>query len=157
MLKNKLKNNNGFTLIELLVVIAIIGLLASIVMVSVNSAREKARTAKAKAELKQLQLAVEMYYDTNGAYPCAGHYYPGVNGDPTSCLQTALASFIPKFPATDPWGSYYTWHLHPGSSECTSFVSMGADKSYGGYTPCPPCHCQAVGDDLISVVSAQPQ
>jgi len=103
------KNNkkNGFTLIELLVVIAIIGLLATIVMVSLNSAREKARVAKAKAELKQFQTAVEMYYDVNGAYPCAGHYYPGANGDPTSCLRTALASYITQFPATDPWGSYY--------------------------------------------------
>ena len=148
-----MNKKDGFTLIELLVVIAIIGLLASIVMVSVNSARNKAKIAKAQAELKQFQTAVEMYYDTNGSYPCSGHWYPGANGDPTSCLSTALASYMAKFPPSDPWGSYYVWHLHPGSCECTSFVSMGPDKTYGGYTPCPPCHCQANGDDLIAVVS----
>jgi len=53
----------GFTLIELLVVIAIIGLLASIVMVSLNSARGKARVAKAMTELKQLRTAIYMYYN----------------------------------------------------------------------------------------------
>jgi len=62
-------NKKGFTLIELLVVIAIIGLLATIVMVSLNSARTKARDTKRKAELKQIAVALEMYYDAYGRYP----------------------------------------------------------------------------------------
>jgi len=49
----KVKQKSGFTLIELLVVISIIGLLSSIVLVSLNSARVKARYAKAQAELDQ--------------------------------------------------------------------------------------------------------
>ena len=61
--------NKGFTLIELLVVIAIIGLLASIVMVSLNSARGKARDSNRKASLKQMSTALEMYYNDNQAYP----------------------------------------------------------------------------------------
>ncbi len=48
-----MKQQKSFTLIELLVVIAIIGLLASIVVVNVNSARDKAKTTKAKAEMEQ--------------------------------------------------------------------------------------------------------
>jgi type II secretion system protein G len=68
------KQRKGFTLIELLVVIAIIGLLASIVLVSLNSARKKARDASRITSLKQLQTAVEFYYDDNGQYPqpCQG-------------------------------------------------------------------------------------
>ena len=58
--------NKGFTLIELLVVIAIIGLLASIILVSLNSARSKARDAKRKADLYQLQTALEEYINDNG-------------------------------------------------------------------------------------------
>lgn len=59
----------GFTLIELLVVIAIIGVLASVVLASVNTARAKSRDARRRADLSQLRLALELYYNDNGAYP----------------------------------------------------------------------------------------
>jgi len=62
----------GFTLIELLVVIAVIGLLASIVLVSVGSVRAKSRDAKRIAEIKQLMTALALYYDSNGHYPISG-------------------------------------------------------------------------------------
>ncbi|MBU1291944.1 type II secretion system GspH family protein [Patescibacteria group bacterium] len=68
----KLSKSKGFTLIELLVVITIIGLLASIVLVSLNSARAKARDARRVADLYQIVLALELYYDTNGTYPNPG-------------------------------------------------------------------------------------
>jgi len=62
-------NKKGFTLIELLVVIAIIGLLATIVMVSLNSARGKARDSRRLGDMKSIQLALAMYYDKYGNYP----------------------------------------------------------------------------------------
>ncbi len=61
--------NKGFTLIELLVVIAIIGILSSVVLASLNSAREKSRDAKRISDVKQLQLALELYFDAEGKYP----------------------------------------------------------------------------------------
>ncbi len=63
------KSGAGFTLIELLVVISIIGLLASVVLVSLNSARTKARDAKRVADIKQIATALELYFDQNGSYP----------------------------------------------------------------------------------------
>ena len=59
----------GFTLIELLVVIAIIGVLASILLVSVNSARSRGRDTKRVGDVRNLTLALEMYYDAIGQYP----------------------------------------------------------------------------------------
>jgi len=59
----------GFTLIELLVVISIIGLLSSIVLASLNVARIKARDAVRLSDMKSIQLALELYYDSYGRYP----------------------------------------------------------------------------------------
>ncbi len=68
------KTKKGFTLIELLVVISIIGLLSSVVMGSLNSARIKARDTVRKMDLDQLQNALALYYQDNGKYPSTGAY-----------------------------------------------------------------------------------
>lgn len=60
----------GFTLIELLIVIVIIGILAVIVVGLVaNNARNRADDAAAKADMREIQTALEMYYVDNEAYP----------------------------------------------------------------------------------------
>lgn len=64
----KIKTYTGFTLIELLVVIAIIGTLASVILVSLNSARLKSRDARVISDVQQIRTAIESGY--NGlAYP----------------------------------------------------------------------------------------
>ena len=63
------KSQKGFTLIELLVVIAIIGILSSVVLASLNTARLKSRDTRRIADVKQLQLALALYFDSVGEYP----------------------------------------------------------------------------------------
>ena len=71
-----MKDKKGFTLIELLVVISIIGLLSSIVLASISNARAKARDAFRIQSIKQVQNALELYYNDYGYYP--GPYASGV-------------------------------------------------------------------------------
>jgi len=63
------KNRSGFTLIEMLVVVAIIGLLSSVVVVGLGSARQNARDARRISDIRQIQNALEVYYSSNGSYP----------------------------------------------------------------------------------------
>lgn len=73
MFKNKAQK--GFTLIELLVVIGIIGLLATIITINVQSARQKARCGKRRADIVSLQAPLEAYYDANKTYPNTGTWW----------------------------------------------------------------------------------
>ena len=80
MVKNIFKR--GFTLIELLVVIAIIGILASVVLASLNSAREKGEDAAVKANLSGIRAQAELTYDDEG----------GCYGDGTGCAAGAFSA-----------------------------------------------------------------
>lgn len=73
MLFRTVKAHKGFTLIELLVVIAIIGILSSVVLASLNTARAKARDVKRKQDIVQLRTALEGYFADTGSYPLPGN------------------------------------------------------------------------------------
>ena len=57
----------GFTLIELLVVIAIIGILSSVVLASLNTARSKGSDAAVKSNISNMRAEAELWYDSNGS------------------------------------------------------------------------------------------
>lgn len=67
----------GFTLIEIVIVVGIIAIISSVVLVSVNEARKKARDNQRVSDLAQLQLALRMYFDANGTYLVNGGGYLG--------------------------------------------------------------------------------
>ncbi len=81
-----MKNNKGFTLIELLVVIAIIGILSSVVLASLTTARTRGQSASVQSQLSNMRAQAELYYSTNGnKYSTAAI---------TSCTDTDESVFI---------------------------------------------------------------
>lgn len=95
----------GFTLVELLVVISIIGILATLIFPLVGSARKAAYTARSKAELRAIAMAVERYAIDNNGYPV------DANRDLPPGLEAYLSgNNWPKAP----WpGSVYDWDNWP--------------------------------------------
>jgi len=110
----------GFTLVELLVVIAIIGLLSTLAVVALNSARQKSRDAKRVADIKQVQTALELYFNDQGGYPVeavaitlgdATHDCFDATGGfvaDSACDATPYMGLVPSYP-TPPAGSDYIY------------------------------------------------
>jgi len=113
--KKRNKFLTGFTLIELLVVIAIIGILAGIVLVSLNSARQKARDARRSSDMHQIALAMEMFYDS--ASPSS---YPNISDTKLAIpASSSIGTYMSRVPL-DPGNRTYYWTDWgvPASSYC---------------------------------------
>lgn len=95
------KTKQGFTLIELLVVIAIIGMLSSIVLVSLAPARKKSRDAKRQSDIRQISLAMEMCSDDAACSPVGS--YLAITALSGRLTTAAIGTYMPTMPS-DPGG-----------------------------------------------------
>ncbi len=111
-----MKTKKGFTLIELLVVIAIIGILSTLAVVSLQNARKSARDAKRIADVKQMQTALELYFNDWQTYPAS------------SSVTSTIASGTYVYMVTVPTAPT------PHDGTCTEgnneYVYSGWDSSY---------------------------
>ena len=132
--KNAMQRNwfYGFTLIELLVVISIIALLSSVVFASINTSRSRARDSRRLADIKQIQTALELYYDSNKLYPpingACGWPNPGAtwctNANQWAALQTELLPYLPRLPG-DPLGPDDFWVYFYDADSGDNFQTYG--------------------------------
>jgi len=106
-------SQKGFTLIELLVVIAVIGILAAVILASLNTARAKARDAKRIADLKQVQIALELYRNDTSDYPTGTTTTEGTWITKLTPLVTS--GYLPAVPL-DTGGDYYRYFSDYSSS-----------------------------------------
>lgn len=153
-----MKNNKGFTLIELLVVIAIIGVLSSVVLVSINNSRSKARDAQRLSDVRQIRNALELYYyANNNTYPnntdndCSG-WDIGFNGSVSTDtfiqpLKTQGFIDTPGDPASVTGctsGAYYYYRYGAGNYGCDPargayyVLGIGRMESKSGTWPTSP-------------------
>lgn len=133
-------NKKGFTLIELLVVIAIIGILASVILASLNAARSKARDARRLSDLNQMQTALEMYYDSNGKYPQDFYWCDSSKGvTATSCsgyvgdawntgglIDLSVQGFMPTLPVDPLNDSTHFYYYEPVQNQTQFGVTCPA-------------------------------
>lgn len=143
-------NKKGFTLIELLVVIAIIGLLSTLAVVALGSAREKARDSKRLSDLKQVQTALELYYTDNNSYPTTTASGIVLGSTDAACLNDTLGfqrtgcatpymGLVPKDPLSE---QNYTYISTDGTDYTISTTLEGTVSGLTGTVTATPSGIQ---------------
>ncbi len=115
----------GFTLIELLVVIAIIGILSSVVLVSLGGARSKARDARRTSDIRQVISAQEMYYGDSENYLTAA----AQDGFP------AIGTYLPAGDDPQIPTKHYNWLVNTGCTPSGQFFCVYATLENKGSCP----------------------
>ena len=136
-IRRKSESNRGFTLIEIMAVVLIMGLLMGIIGVSISGKIDKARLATAKAQISQLESALEFYRMDNGRYPTTAQGLDSLVRKPLAEPEPRNypgGGYLKKSDALlDPWSEPFQYE-YPGSNNAHSFDlwTNGADLSPGG-------------------------
>ena len=139
MKKNKNKKinfkslENGFSLIEILVVLMIIGMLTAVVAINVLPSQDRARVDKARADIRIMEQALELYRLDMLSYPTEQEGLKALIEKPANNRfsdRYRQGGYIKRLEA-DPWGNDYQYE-RPGKNNTFDIISLGADGQEGG-------------------------
>lgn len=131
--RRRRRREAGFTLVELMVVIVIIGLLATVVVLNVLPAQDRAQAEKARADISVLEQAVESYRLDNMGFPQGEAGLQALVSAPQGLTRPDRyreGGYIRRLP-DDPWGNPYLYR-QPGEHGLFDIYSLGADGRPGG-------------------------
>jgi len=143
---------NGFTLIELLIVIVILGILAALITGNFFTSLKKGRDARRKADLEQIQRALEMYYEDKKAYPVtAGLTFGGKLCENNPCVASDKV-YMQKAP-NDPISGKNYQYLSADGTSYRLFACLENNLQILPYnslsgSPTIPCATQCQKQDL---------
>jgi general secretion pathway protein G len=131
---HRFRPDAGVTLVEMMVVIVIIGLITAIVAINVLPAQTTARVEKAKADLRTLEQALELFHLDQSRYPTTEEGLESLTQAPAPDAQgltRRTEPYVRRLPA-DPWGRPYIYVMPGADGRPYDLSSLGADGKDGG-------------------------
>lgn len=126
--RRSLPADAGVTLVEMMVVIVIIGLVTAIVVINVLPSQDTARIEKARADIRVIEQALELYRLDFSRYPTTEQGLEALLQPPQE--GGAREAYIRRLPE-DPWGRPYLY-VAPGARGPFDVYTLGADAQEGG-------------------------
>jgi len=120
----------GFTLIEVMIVVAILGILATLVVISIGGKQDQAMIQATRSDLQAISQALDLYKLDNYKYPTTEQGLEALVVKPDNARNWPEGGYLKKVP-NDKWGNPFVY-ISPGSTGAYDLYSLGADGAEGG-------------------------
>ncbi|MCW5799602.1 MAG: type II secretion system major pseudopilin GspG [Nitrospira sp.] len=130
----KLNSSDGFSFIEVMIVVVILAILATLLIPKVMGRTEDAKRAAAKAQISNIESALQLYKLDNGNLPSTEQGLKALVERPASgpaAPNWKAGGYLPKVPV-DPWGTPYKYTVPSSQGAEFEILSFGADGTPGG-------------------------